>query len=82
MNREYDMHDFERRKRTFLETIEPLIKMKVRIYNVSMPCITVYENNEVEYDYTFSEEQRRAIDGLNELIEQAKRACFGEKWCP
>lgn len=71
---------YERKRRAFLDAIQPILKMKMRIYSMTLPTILVSSNGEVERDYHFSSEQQRALANLDEMIDACGYSCYGGEW--
>lgn len=77
---DWEILNYERKRRAFLDAIQPIIKTKMGIYALMLPRMIVHQNGEVEHDYQFSVEQQKALSSLDELIDACGRSCYGSEW--
>jgi predicted metal-dependent hydrolase len=57
------------RHRAFMEAIEPLLKAKARMYNVTLPKVTIdLESGAVNTEYKFSAEAQAILDECDRQI--------------
>lgn len=67
-----DPRIIERDKRAWLESIQPLIAAKARVYSLVMPEIIHVEGASMpEVKYEFTADQQAYIDHIDSLIEAA-----------
>lgn len=64
------------KRREFTEAIQPIIKAIVKIREISLPTIRVYEHK-VETEYNFTDEQKEVLDWLQHEIELVAKRIFG-----
>lgn len=76
----WEILNYERKRRAFLDAIQPILKIKSHIYAITLPKIIVHANGEVEREYQFSEEQQKALSSLEGMIDACGRSCYGSEW--
>jgi len=63
----------EKAEKELLRNIQPLIKAKIRVYNLSCPQIKIYPDGRAETIYNFSEATQKNLDQIDEIINSEKK---------
>lgn len=58
------------RRQAFLREVEPLMMAKLKVYNCTLPRITIDEAGRIETEYVFSEETQKELDECDRHIAE------------
>ncbi len=70
-----DPRILERKRREFLETIEPIQRQKIRLFNFFMPEIMIFKDGRIETKWPA--ELLRLESEYDKIIEQYAQSVFG-----
>ncbi len=73
----YEAKVFDSYQHDFMNTIEPLLTLKRRIHDFSLPTIRIYKDREwpnVETTYNFSDKEKESLRQIDEAIEATKKS--------
>lgn len=65
----------KQRMAEYFEAIQPYIKLKCKIYSLSVPKISYVKVNGITTKYNFSEAQKSIISNCDEKIKASKKVC-------
>lgn len=66
---DYELMLLARKHKVFLETIQPLLAIKRRVYDVKLPTIILYDDGRSEFNYTFTPEEQKLLDSVDEAVK-------------
>ena len=61
-------------KASFLECINPFLKIKCDIYAVSLPTITITEKGDITHEYKFTPEQQTTLKHVDKAITSIQKS--------
>lgn len=74
---EYERNKFAEKHRIFQISIQPILRMKERVFNYTMPKIILRSGKLPEVTYDFTDDQQKLMDLYDEQIAYIKRSIFG-----
>ena len=57
------------RHREYIKAIQPYIKIKTDIYNMTIPNMLIHKDGTVEYEHNFTEQQELILNQIDECVE-------------
>lgn len=65
------------RHRDYMNAIQPMIRMKQRIYATNIPVIIIEPGGIIRSEYRFDENQKSVLEYADIMINMMKKAYFG-----